>query len=235
MANNVTISGSSLNVPYANYIEQAASQTGLPATLIASVISAESSFNPKAHSGAGAAGLMQLMPDTARGLGVTNPYDPQQNIMGGSKYLADKIKEFNGSIPLGLAAYNAGSGNVKKYGGIPPFAETQSYVKKIMGDFGSGNINVSGLTGTSGSSTSSGSNPFDIGTTIVNGFQNIFRTLFTDTTKIFIYILLFGLMVFFGYKALSGSPPIQEGVRTGKQAGKTAAKTVKKIVEVMPK
>lgn len=120
---------------YAVEINKAGITYGLDPFLIASVIKVESGFNPKAGSGAGARGLMQLMPATAQGLGVTDVFDPAQNINAGSKYLSQQIKAF-GSIELGLAAYNAGPGNVRKYGGIPPFNETQSYVKKVMYYYG---------------------------------------------------------------------------------------------------
>jgi soluble lytic murein transglycosylase-like protein len=123
---------------YAMEINAAALRYGLSPFLIAAVIKAESNFNPRAQSGAGAAGLMQLMPATAQGLGVTDRFDPAQNINGGSKYLSQQIKAF-GTIELGLAAYNAGPGNVRKYGGIPPFKETQNYVKKVMGYYQNNN------------------------------------------------------------------------------------------------
>ena len=113
-------------------IAAAAKKYNLPEKLITSVIKQESNFNASATSAAGASGLMQLMPATARYLGVSDRFDPAQNIMGGAKYLRQMLDQFDNNVETALAAYNAGPGNVKKYGGIPPFQETQNYVKKIM-------------------------------------------------------------------------------------------------------
>jgi len=121
--------------PYADLFRSAARKYGVDARLLASVAKHESSFNPKAVSPAGAQGLMQLMPGTARGLGVDDPFDPAQAIDGAARMLRSLLKEF-GRTDLALAAYNAGPGAVRKYDGIPPYRETQNYVRRIMSDLG---------------------------------------------------------------------------------------------------
>lgn len=100
--------------------------------LIASIIQVESGFNPIAESVLGSKGLMQLMPGTCKEVGISNPFDPQQNIEGGTSYIADRLLEFEGDVKKALAAYNCGSGMVRKYDGIPPFKETERYVSEVM-------------------------------------------------------------------------------------------------------
>lgn len=112
--------------------QRAAQETGVPLNLLKAVAKAESAFDPTIVSGAGAMGVMQLMPDTARYLGVDDPFDPAQNIMGGAKFLGQMLDRYDGDVTLALAAYNAGPGNVDKYGGVPPFTETQNYVRRVQ-------------------------------------------------------------------------------------------------------
>ncbi len=117
--------------PYNRIITRAADEHQLDPALIRAVIHAESSFRPQVVSRKGAVGLMQLMPQTAAYLGVQDSSHPEQNIIAGSRYLAQLLKQHNGELTLALAAYNAGASNVKRYNGIPPFAETQAYVERV--------------------------------------------------------------------------------------------------------
>ena len=118
-----------------NLISKYANKNGLDEDFVKAVINQESGFNPNATSHCGAMGLMQLMPATAQGLGVENAYDAEQNIEGGTKYLKGLMDRFGNDKQLALAAYNAGPNAVKKYGGIPPYAETQNYVKKVLSKY----------------------------------------------------------------------------------------------------
>jgi len=118
--------------PYGSEITTAAQRNGLDPALLAGLIKQESGFNANARSGAGAQGLTQLMPGTAAGLGVTNPLDPAQAIEGGAKYLKQQLDRFGGDVARALAAYNAGPGAVQRFGGVPPYAETQNYVRAVQ-------------------------------------------------------------------------------------------------------
>jgi cell wall-associated NlpC family hydrolase len=134
-------------VPYASVFNEAGKKYGIAPATLAAIARAESNFNPRARSGAGAQGLMQFMPGTASGLGV-DPWDPRSAIFGAAKYLKQQLDKF-GTLDLALAAYNAGPGNVSKYGGIPPFTETQAYVRRVRAftqDYGSGPLAAPGDT-----------------------------------------------------------------------------------------
>lgn len=120
-----------MSTSYDSYIKEASEKYGVPEKLIKAVIQVESGGKNTATSSAGAQGLMQLMPQTAASLGVTDPLDPAQNIDGGTKYLAQQLKRFGGNVSMALAAYNAGPNAVIRYNGVPPYRETQAYVKKV--------------------------------------------------------------------------------------------------------
>jgi soluble lytic murein transglycosylase-like protein len=124
--------GSLAGVPYGDEITAAARRNGIDPALLAGLVRQESNFNAAAVSPAGARGLTQLMPATAAGLGVANPSDPVQALEGGARYLRRQLDAFGGDVTKALAAYNAGPGAVQRYGGVPPYAETQAYVQKVQ-------------------------------------------------------------------------------------------------------
>jgi soluble lytic murein transglycosylase-like protein len=131
-ATTTGVSAGAGTVPYASEITAAATKYGVDPALLAGLVKQESGFNPTARSSAGATGLTQLMPATARGLGVTDATDPVQALEGGAKYLRQQLDRFGGDERLALAAYNAGPGAVQKYGGVPPYSETQHYVQVVL-------------------------------------------------------------------------------------------------------
>lgn len=116
-------------------IDELAQKYDVDPKLVQALVKQESGFNPNAKSKAGALGLMQLMPTTAQGLGVTDPMDPKQNLEGGVKYIKSLMNRFNGNVILALAAYNAGPNAVKKYDGVPPYRETQNYVRSVLSNY----------------------------------------------------------------------------------------------------
>lgn len=128
--NKTTTASAMKTTKYDAYFKKAAQKYGVSESLLKGIAKAESNFNARDLSSSGAMGVMQLMPETARELGVDDPYDPEQNIMGGAKCIAQKLKEFNGDVKLALAAYNAGSGAVRRAGGIPSRCKT--YVNRVL-------------------------------------------------------------------------------------------------------
>ena len=126
------LSSQKLQLRYDTIISTVSKRHAVDPSLVKAVIEAESDFDSQAKSRAGAVGLMQLMPETARGLGITDLYDPSENIEGGVRHLKRLLAQFKRNVPLALAAYNAGATNVKKYGDIPPFKETQGFVARVL-------------------------------------------------------------------------------------------------------
>ncbi|VVD63683.1 Membrane-bound lytic murein transglycosylase F [Pandoraea morbifera] len=148
-------------------IGAAASATRIDPALVAAVIDVESGFDRSARSHAGAGGLMQLMPGTATSLGVTDVTDPMQNVVGGTRYLAQLLDRFGGNVPFALAAYNAGQGAVLRHGGIPPYAETQAYVPKVLARY----QHYTRLNAEGGTETLRAQNPMRAPTRALRKFQ----------------------------------------------------------------
>lgn len=130
-ANVIPMSTASKPGDYETLIQKYAAQNNLEPSLVKAVIQTESGGNPRSVSGAGAMGLMQLMPANVKEAGISDPFDPEQNIAAGTKQLAGLLSQYHGDLDLTLAGYNAGPGNVRKYGGVPPFTETQNYIHRV--------------------------------------------------------------------------------------------------------
>ena len=131
-SSGVAVSSDTASPQLKTLIEKAANENNIDPALLDSVVATESSYDPMCRSRAGAMGLTQLMPENVKDLGVANPFDPEQNLQGGAKQLSQLLAKYHGRIDLALAAYNAGPGAVAKSGGIPPYKETQNYVRKVM-------------------------------------------------------------------------------------------------------
>lgn len=150
-------SGTDTAAQYAPMIEAAAVRNGVDPAVLHGLIQQESGLDPSSRSSAGAEGLTQLMPSTATSLGVSDPLDPAQSIEGGARYLGEMLRRFGGNVEEALAAYNAGPGAVQRYGGVPPYAETQQYVSKVL-DYaaeyrGAGTSQAAGLTAGTGAAS----------------------------------------------------------------------------------
>ncbi|MGO2507017.1 lytic transglycosylase domain-containing protein [Psychrobacter alimentarius] len=161
-------SNSSSRNAYDSYIRASAERNGVDPALMKAMMHTESAFNPNARSPVGAQGLMQLMPATARRFNVSNPWNPADNIEGSAKYIAWLMRRFNNNVEHAVAGYNAGEGNVDKYGGIPPFKETRNYVQRVMSRYHSLYKNDAGLSGGGMSANNQTTNR-----TMSDGLQNV--------------------------------------------------------------
>ena len=205
---------------YEAYFQQASAKYGVDENLLKSVAKAESSFNPSAISNAGAVGIMQLMPDTAKELGVKDSFDPYENIMGGAKYLSQMLKQFNGNVSYALAGYNAGPDAVTKYNGIPPYAETQNYVTTVLGyfkEFGGSIVDAVTSSTSSTAATPVNTNSSNLVMDALGG--NIHAGLI----RIILIIGVFIILIVAVFKLIGQTDAGGEMIENGKKAAKTAA------------
>lgn len=195
------------SLSYGDYLEQifqkASDTYSVSKDLLKAMAKAESNFRQYATSHCGAMGIMQLMPSTASSLGVTDAYDPEQNIMGGAQYISRLLEKYNGNLVYAVAAYNAGSGNVDKYGGIPPFKETQNYVVKVLQYMEEG-VTIPESSAASAPGTSAPASTFHtnaVSASSGNALQNIMNKYF-DYDDYLEFLQLFTKVI---YEKLTGS------------------------------
>lgn len=180
----VTSTTASVPTDLMSIFQEAAQTYGVDVNLLTAIARQESNFTASATSSSGAMGIMQLMPATAQGLGVNDAYNPYENIMGGAKYISQLLSRYNGDVSLALAAYNAGSGNVAKYGGIPPFAETQNYVSKVLGYYQDRTVTGSNTAAASGTVTANNAMTANSNRLSEAERQNIYRQMLSLTNQL---------------------------------------------------
>lgn len=180
----VTSTTASVPTDLMSIFQEAAQTYGVDVNLLTAIARQESNFTASATSSSGAMGIMQLMPATAQGLGVNDAYNPYENIMGGAKYISQLLSRYNGDVSLALAAYNAGSGNVAKYGGIPPFAETQNYVSKVLGYYQDRTVTGSNTAAASGTVTANNATVANSNRLSEAERQNIYRQMLSLTNQL---------------------------------------------------
>lgn len=206
---------------YGDYLEQifqkASDTYGVSKDLLKAMAKAESNFRANATSHCGAMGIMQLMPATATSLGVSDAYDPEQNIMGGAQYMSRLLEKYNGNLSYAIAAYNAGSGNVDKYGGIPPFNETQNYVAKVLRYLEEG-VTIPDSSGTSAPSGAASVSAEGSQTAGASGstLQDVLNKYF-DYDDYLEFLQLFTRVI---YEKLTGSELKTDAAETSDQAAK---------------
>lgn len=223
---------------YGDYLEQifqnASDTYQVSKDLLKAMAKAESNFRSDATSHVGAMGIMQLMPATAASLGVTDAYDPQQNIMGGAKYISQLLQRYDGNVSYAVAAYNAGSGNVNKYGGIPPFKETQNYVAKVLQYMREG-VTIPDSSGTVGTSSSTSANSASgqaqqTGDTSGSALQNLMNKYF-DYEDYLEFLQLFTKIV---YEKISGKSVDGETSGESETSGVSESETSQPNGQVQP-
>lgn len=183
-ASVVTSTTASVPADLMSIFQEAAQTYGVDVNLLTAIARQESNFTATATSSSGAMGIMQLMPATAQGLGVNDAYNPYENIMGGTKYISQLLSRYNGDVSLALAAYNAGSGNVAKYGGIPPFAETQNYVSKVLGYYQDSTVTGSNTAAASDTVTANNAMTANSNRLSETERQNIYRQMLSLTNQL---------------------------------------------------